>query len=560
SRSCPPSFDHPRMIQPCDAEWEATRSLHGLEEASTGRNQHSLSQKGSMADARPEPTATVHRNAKHRAPLRAASSLAPRSLRSRSRSRWSDSPSVASTWRNSPAEGQQVPEAAELVAPRSPRPPPTGAGPDGKRRQGVLRAASDLAPASRAGTESFNSVGRGGQHEDVCMKEPLPAEIPDAQPRDSHDAYDVNEVGLQPTIPGIAAAGSQHDEGAMGDEARLEVTNHSRTRTPEQVTLTLPDAPAAAGPDGKRRQRVLRAASDLAPASRAGTESFNSVGRGGQHEDVCMKEPLPAETPDAQPRDSHDAYDVNEVGLQPTIPGIAAAGSQHSHTTLADGVQHQVTNHVHTHTVRQALAGATGPAPDAAETLTWLVRGSSAATELEDSQSSQGSQKEPGWCSANLVSIQDTESGIALQTRKVPTDPPAPPNPPTSAVAPVRKAYLKHRLVGKQSLGPRLGFAPSLERPARLGSKLLRARLGHSLQPPERGFLVRVHGDGWGSGQGSYLATVTEADTTTFTVIRRGDCYGSWDETHVLKTCCSIMARTSSKEHVFLASAKATRA
>ena len=244
----------------------------------------------------------------------------------------------------------RTPEQVTLTLPDA----PAAAGPDGKRRQRVLRAASDLAPASRAGTESFNSVGRGGQHEDVCMKEPLPAETPDAQPRDSHDAYDVNEVGLQPTIPGIAAAGSQHDEGAMGDEARLEVTNHSRTRTPEQVTLTLPDAPAAAGPDGKRRQRVLRAASDLAPASRAGTESFNSVGRGGQHEDVCMKEPLPAETPDAQPRDSHDAYDVNEVGLQPTIPGIAAAGSQHSHTTLADGVQHQVTNHVHTHTVRQA--------------------------------------------------------------------------------------------------------------------------------------------------------------------------------------------------------------
>ncbi|CAK9010787.1 unnamed protein product, partial [Durusdinium trenchii] len=259
------------------------------------------------------------------------------------------------------------------------------------------------------------------------------------------------------------------------------------------------------------------------------------------------------------------------VGLQPTIPGRTPSNQKSTSLEESGGLQieweirptdrlNYVAYRKQHLRVPKALAGATGPAPDAAETLTWLVRGSSAATELEDSQSSQGSQKEPGWCSANLVSIQDTESGIALQTRKVPTDPPAPPNPPTSAVAPVRKAYLKHRLVGKQSLGPRLGFAPSLERPARLGSKLLRARLGHSLQPPERGFLVRVHGDGWGSGQGSYLATVTEADTTTFTVIRRGDCYGSWDETHVLKTCCSIMARTSSKEHVFLASAKATRA
>ena len=129
-----------------------------------------------------------------------------------------------------------------------------------------------------------------------------------------------------------------------------------------------------------------------------------------------------------------------------------------------------------------------------------------------------------------------------------------PPNPSSfaaapvaSPVAPVRKSHLKRRLVGKQTVRQAGGLP-------RLASTVVRARLGHLLQPAERGFLVRVHGDGWGGGTGSYLATVTEADTQTFTVIRRGDCYGSWDETHVLKTCCSIMARTTTTQEVFLAS------
>ena len=103
----------------------------------------------------------------------------------------------------------------------------------------------------------------------------------------------------------------------------------------------------------------------------------------------------------------------------------------------------------------------------------------------------------------------------------------------------------RRRIVGKQRV-------PAL---AKNGSVLIRQSLGHTLRPPEAGFLVRVQGDGWGgpsNGSASFLATITEADDDTYTVIRRGDCHGSWDETHVLKRECSILARTSSQQDVYL--------
>ncbi|CAE7381082.1 hcs1 [Symbiodinium sp. CCMP2456] len=103
----------------------------------------------------------------------------------------------------------------------------------------------------------------------------------------------------------------------------------------------------------------------------------------------------------------------------------------------------------------------------------------------------------------------------------------------------------RRRIVGKQRV-------PAL---SKNGSVLIRQSLGHTLRPPEAGFLVRVQGDGWGgrsSGSASFLATITEADDDTYTVIRRGDCHGSWDETHVLKRECSILARTSSQQDMYL--------
>jgi len=67
---------------------------------------------------------------------------------------------------------------------------------------------------------------------------------------------------------------------------------------------------------------------------------------------------------------------------------------------------------------------------------------------------------------------------------------------------------------------------------------------GHSFTPfDERGAQVRVRGDGWGGGSGEYVATITEADEFTFTVIRAAtgedDC--AWEETHVLREHATVL-------------------
>ncbi|CAJ1353384.1 unnamed protein product [Effrenium voratum] len=113
------------------------------------------------------------------------------------------------------------------------------------------------------------------------------------------------------------------------------------------------------------------------------------------------------------------------------------------------------------------------------------------------------------------------------------------------ARSPMPKAKAR-RLVGKQPPESRAGCLRS-------GSAILRERIGHILQPRERGFLVRVHGDGWGSAGGAggagFLATVTEADALTFTVIRRpGGDTRAWEETHVLRRYCTVVARSASQE------------
>jgi len=66
---------------------------------------------------------------------------------------------------------------------------------------------------------------------------------------------------------------------------------------------------------------------------------------------------------------------------------------------------------------------------------------------------------------------------------------------------------------------------------------------GHSLMPLERDAPVIVRGDGWGGGSGEYLATITEADEFTFTVIRaaEGEDESAWEETHVLREHATVL-------------------
>jgi len=72
-------------------------------------------------------------------------------------------------------------------------------------------------------------------------------------------------------------------------------------------------------------------------------------------------------------------------------------------------------------------------------------------------------------------------------------------------------------------------------------SKFSPGSLGHTLCPDLQGRRVMVIGDGWGSGEGSFEAVVTEADNFTYTVIVVGS-GGAYEETHVLKAYCTLVA------------------
>jgi len=396
------------------------------------------------------------------------------------------------------------------------------------------------------------------------MKEP-----PVAHDIEKQKSRDNNAADMSPTIPGFPPPASQPDR-KMTIQLQSQQVDHSQAAAAvegQEVMLGMFDAQEVAsihtavdadGPAGKRK-RVLRAASDLAPGSCVDTESFRSpiasFDGGSQQGDICMKEPPVAHDIEKQKSRDNIAADMTP-SCTADPPAMERPAPQ------------------------QKLPK---PCVDQAETQCWFGSeeclpqqtpqrrsNSTAETELEASQASQS--QEAG--ASQQRHTQDSVYAQIAQEQLVPAEPSEPSGEAASepvgeslgqglgeqadAISPVqppvRKSHLKRRLVGKQTVRNDSG-----ERPAcclRAGSNVSRARIGHTLDPPERGFLVRVQGDGWGGSGGSYLATVTESDAETFTVIRRGDCYGSWDETHVLKTCCAVVARTTSKEHVFLSANK----
>ena len=395
------------------------------------------------------------------------------------------------------------------------------------------------------------------------MKEP-----PVVHAIENQKSRDDIAADMSPTIPGFPTPPTSQPDRKMTVQLQSQQVDHSQAAAAvegQEVMLGVFDAQKVAsvrtavdadGLAGKRK-RVLRAASDLAPGSCVDTESLRSpiasFDGGSQQGDICMKEP-PV---------------VHAIENQKSRDDIAA-NMRPSGTADPPAMERPA--------FEQKLPK---PCVDQAETQCWFGSkdclpqqtpqrrsNSTAETELEASQASQSQD-------AGASQQRDTQDAVDAQIAQeqlVPAEPSEPSGEPASEPAgeslvgqglggqadaispmlhpPVRKSHLKHRLVGKQTVRN-----DSSQRPAcclRSGSNVSRARIGHTLDPPERGFLVRVQGDGWGGSGGSYLATVTESDAETFTVIRRGDCYGSWDETHVLKTCCSIVARTTSKEHVFL--------
>merc|ERR1712107_273925 len=103
-----------------------------------------------------------------------------------------------------------------------------------------------------------------------------------------------------------------------------------------------------------------------------------------------------------------------------------------------------------------------------------------------------------------------------------------------------RPAPFETREISWSVMGSLLPSARGLPNLSRTRTSEIRETIGHNLAPPEQGMKVRVLGDGWGGGSGAYLATITEADSSTFTVIRSEfvDQARCWEETHVLREKC----------------------
>jgi len=77
-------------------------------------------------------------------------------------------------------------------------------------------------------------------------------------------------------------------------------------------------------------------------------------------------------------------------------------------------------------------------------------------------------------------------------------------------------------------------------------SILVAPPLAAPLRAAEAGTQVIVRGDGWGGGSGEYLATVTEMDAFTYTVIRQFE-DGSVEETHILREHCNVVCGPESE-------------
>ncbi|CAJ1411454.1 unnamed protein product [Effrenium voratum] len=393
---------------------------------------------------------------------------------------------------------------------------------DARKRQRVLRAASDLAPGSDTEVEtetegSNNPVA--SQAADCCQDSQVQSLSAPHMARASSVTAAAATDPVQPTLVVDAAA-------------------HAAVPPPGNVRAT----------DSRKRQRALRAASDLAPGSctdvEMGVEGSNSL--------------VASQAADCR-------QDSQRQSL--SAPNMARAASM---TAAAFGRQgSQVQSLIAPHMARVASmteAAATDPVQLAdsrldlqanavssgqAEGTPTLVDAAAHAS-ITAARSEVPAANASASAMANIPPILSLAEQLVLsQCVSEPGEGPTLPGDPdmasggSPARSPMPKAKAR-RLVGKQPPESRAGCLRS-------GSAILRERIGHILQPRERGFLVRVHGDGWGSAGGAggagFLATVTEADALTFTVIRRpGGDTRAWEETHVLRRYCTVVARSASQE------------
>ena len=292
----------------------------------------------------------------------------------------------------------------------------------------------------------------------------------------------------------------------------------------EEVATSDGASAALRAPGERKKAKALRAASSLAPAPRSLSQSTwrDSPSPAGLADDVAQ----------------NDVQQLKDDASMPE-PDVALNVPR---TALAEAT---------TGTLAPTLVVESGPRHDAVQVEPSTI--STPNVQLDMLVDSPHSNHEH----VEMPDLHDAGS-LQLAARCGPAEPQLVGNDATELSAsdneaPTHQRPTRRRIIGKQKV---VHNVPALFKHS---SALIRESLGHCLRPPEAGFLVRVKGDGWGGGSGgtSYLATVTEADALTYTVIRRGDCHGSWDETHVLKEECTILARTTSRQDVCLRNVRA---
>eukprot|EP00930_Biecheleria_cincta_P083755 TRINITY_DN73265_c0_g1_i1.p1 TRINITY_DN73265_c0_g1~~TRINITY_DN73265_c0_g1_i1.p1 ORF type:complete len:933 (+),score=129.29 TRINITY_DN73265_c0_g1_i1:208-2799(+) len=163
--------------------------------------------------------------------------------------------------------------------------------------------------------------------------------------------------------------------------------------------------------------------------------------------------------------------------------------------------------------------------------------------------------------STHVVDRRGVDEFACHAGQQIPEGPGTVQGPAFCGNAPRPEAQCRRRLTGKrpapsvdeQNIVARVRTA--VASPVRSWHCPVPVTLSQSIRPAELGEQVRVFGDGWGGGSGSYLATVTEGDHLTFTVIRTSvdpPCTtgpNAWQETHVLREHCQLVPAEDTRSH-----------
>lgn len=115
----------------------------------------------------------------------------------------------------------------------------------------------------------------------------------------------------------------------------------------------------------------------------------------------------------------------------------------------------------------------------------------------------------------------------------------ASPEVPRAAAAAVTAAPARRRLIGKQPVAHQDAGRKAADTSGKRGRPPVPTPAANAAPKAKVGSRVKVHGDGWGGGSGEYVASVTEVDEMTFTLVFKSG--ATWEETCVLREHCTLL-------------------